>query len=115
MFVYSEACVSTLDAAVLLCCNLSGRLEAQHDYHIELMKCSYTLALFALSLLHTHVPEDERVQKGLALQELKNILKVWVARPEVVGGSLFGYRANQKLWKAKAEIKVGSIALLHRL
>lgn len=109
--IYSnEALVSMVNAAILLCDGLHVRLDGPREFYIDLLKCSYSLALFALAQLHTQLPDDSGINKAEIIHEsltkLQKILREWVIRSDVIGGSLFGAFANPAYWKAETEIKV---------
>ncbi len=107
----AETLVPLVNAAVLLCHRLCRRLGGSHDFYVDLLKCAYSLALFALAQLHTQLPNDDTFNKAetvkKTISKLQGILKDWVSRTDVIGGLLFGasvkYRSS---WKPEAEIKV---------
>ena len=104
-----QVIAASVDAALLLFTRLTAKLT---NYgFLEVLLMSMDIILGCLTKLKSTQPDtsDDKVKE--VLEKAAPILKEWVVKKDVIGGSLFGGQVN-KLGSQSLELKVLFIFLL---
>ena len=107
-----------------LCSKLSERLLSSEESKVKVLSGAFSCALCVLE--STHVPslfenEHGRTIREKALTKMDEILNKWIAKKEVIGGSIFGHTVQsyryftRSGWKGKQELMVGNFIVRLRL
>ena len=100
-------------AALLLYGELTAKLKSRSPHHVDVLKASISLVLFAVAQLKAHFPSGEKGELiNRAFLSLKDILWKWIVNPGVIGGSVFGgslpgyFSPTMGNWKRSEELEL---------
>ena len=105
----------TLTASQKLLCEIFSKLEETAEHSLELLvtslKCVFKSASFLITVMSDNYNEAKKNIEHV-FQGIHKAMKEWIAKPEVIGGSIFGGTVTTPKWKGKQELKVGLRYLL---
>ena len=103
-----------VNSSVRLCEKVLPKMKSRD---IELVKTALSCALFAIQQIYKQTLSETEVgkkEKKKAVDALSKVINEWISKPDVIGGSVFGYHtptSNKKgksstNWKGKQELEV---------